>query len=133
MRTSFMIFILLSLGVNAFASPITQQQAVTAILGEAENQGDKGILMLAWALHNRGYIRGVYGINSKRKALWSESQKKEALKAWLSAGRGEDPTKGAQYWGTDADVEIWKKESWFKNVKHTVSYKDHNFYREITK
>ncbi len=57
----------LALGLSTLASPartkICDRDAVRAIIGEGANQCDAALAGIASAIHNRGNLRGVYGLN----------------------------------------------------------------------
>lgn len=46
---------------TAHAQEIFETDAIRAILGEAENQGPKGMHAVATGIRNRGTLKGVYG------------------------------------------------------------------------
>ena len=62
--TTLFIF-LACCGCGVSYAEINDQQAVRAIIGEAGNQGERGMLALACALRNRGTLKGVYGLRAK--------------------------------------------------------------------
>lgn len=125
---------------------ITDEKAISAIIGEAENQGYDGMLAVACAIRNRGTLKGVYGLNAPRvrykrytKAIWLEAQKawekSEDLIKWddeLNEKSGVwthlnyDPTHGAQFW---EDTRAFGKPYWADKCKQTVIIKDHVFYK----
>lgn len=121
---------------HAFASEITpkkchitQIKAIQAIVGEAENQGYKGMLAVACALRNRGTLKGVYGYRNvqKRWTKLSSKIKQIAEIAWVNSDKN-DVTNGATHW---ENIRAFGKPCWVSRCIETFRYKDHVFYREI--
>ena len=108
----------------------TNEQAVKAIIGEAENQGYEGMLAVAGAIHNRGTLKGVCGLHARRVRLHLYSVKtyNMACMAWKQALNGVDITNGATGWGNAKDVEIFKHSEWFHFVYFTAHIGEHYFY-----
>lgn len=107
--------------------------AVRAIIGEAENQGYEGMLAVAYAIRNRGTLKGVYGVHAKRvrEHLYSDQVEDMAIKAWAEASCGlNDITHGATGWGNAKDGQEFAKCKWWKNCVIVFRYKDHFFYKE---
>lgn len=84
------------------AGEIPEDKAIKAILGEA-GPSDEERLAIAFALRNRGTLKGVYGHQEAPTA--SDYQK--AGKAWHTALNGlkNDPTHGADHWLSDWDLK----------------------------
>lgn len=114
----------------SIAAEIPSDKAIKAIIGEAENQGYTGMLAVAGAIHNRGSLKGVYGLHSYRVRhhLYSDRTYKQACRAWNEALKGIDITHGATGWGNDSDVAIFKNSQWFSSVYFTAHIGDHWFY-----
>ena len=112
--------------------PIDKVQAVSCIIGEAENQGPLGMAAIAHALRNRGTVKGCYGVNSKRvrNRLYSSKTLVQAIKAWEESAKGFDLTQGATGWGNRSDLETFKKHKWFRRCIITAHIGDHYFYKE---
>ena len=52
---------------------VMKKDAIRAIIGEAGNQGRRGMLYIACAIRNRGTLQGVYGFKAKhvdREPKW---------------------------------------------------------------
>lgn len=85
---------------------VPDDKAVLAIIGEFENDN---IEAGACALYNRGTLKGVYGLNSKRviKRLYSPLIYKRAVRAWQMAksGQGCAIMSGSDHWQSLADME----------------------------
>lgn len=123
----------------AFANPepiiniISDEDAVKAIIGEAENQGYQGMLAVACAIRNRGHLDGVYGLKSHRviNHQYSHNVEHNALLAWY-ASKNKDITGGASVWGTKEDIKKFMTESWFVGYfESSFQYKDHVFFRRV--
>lgn len=120
-------FILISTQAMAYS----EKDAINAIIGEAENQGYKGMLAIGCAIRNRGSLKGVYGHRSKRvkNCLYSAKTFVDATRAWNESSK-KDITNGATGWGNAKDIEQFKREGWWHKCIVTVIIKDHIFYKE---
>ena len=100
---------------------------VLAIIGEAENQGFRGMLAVAGAIRNRGTLKGVYGTRSKRvkNTLYSEKTYRIAQQAWLDSAEI-DITEGATMWENVVD---FGKPYWADSLTKTVVIGSHQFYK----
>lgn len=98
--------ILLSGQVWAGESLPAEQDAIKAILGEA-GQSDQERLAIAFAIVNRGHLKGVYG----RLEAPSAVQWQKGARAWHTALNGleNDPTHGADHWLSDYDLAHARK------------------------
>lgn len=129
-----LILIILSLNYSffAFASNINNEKAVLAIIGEAENQGRKGMFYVACGIRNRGTLKGVYGLNSKRvkEQLYSSQTRKQAEEVWKESEFSEscNDLKEATLW---ENIKAFGKPNWdFSKLTKTLEYKDHVFFKE---
>ena len=131
------ILLLLMAGF-AIASPINNTDAVKAIIGEAEGEPYQGKVALAYALINRGTLKGVYGHNAviqskdgrlyrKNGRLISEKVQRDALKAWhyAKANPSKDITLGADHWEGTA----FKKPYWANGMTETITIGNQRFYK----
>jgi len=68
----------------AAAAEYNDKNAILAIIGEAEGEGEWGMMAMACAISNRGTLNGVYGVNSPRvtKKLYSKAIYAQAEAAW---------------------------------------------------
>lgn len=135
----------------SMAQPVfNDENVILSIIGEGENQGYDGMIALAWAIHNRGTLKGVYGLHAPRvihqkythriyldaKKAW-EAVKKMA--EWQQAGcvivrRHKmknvpchyDPTEGATHW---ENINAFGKPYWVNSMNETYRLKDHVFYK----
>ena len=128
------IFIAFALsGCTAFAQ-VSEKKAVLAIIGEAENQGYEGMLAVAGAIRNRGSLRGVYGLKSKRVRLHLYSQKtfELAQTAWIES-ESIDESNGGTGWGNEDDINKFCSTTWWPKCVITAHIGDHWFYRKESK
>jgi hypothetical protein len=129
----------------AHAQEIPEDQAVKAIIGEAENQGYDGMLAVSCALRNRGTLRGVFGVNAPRvkKGLYTRGTYLKAKEAWNESKLDEANMtldkygtpilidkcsfmKGANSW---ENLNAFGKPYWADTCKQTVIVKDHVFFK----
>ncbi len=84
----------------AWAQPIEDDKAILSIIGEAENQGLKGMKAVAHAIRNRGTLRGVCGFKNPRvvEDKFSMAIYQKASRAWHESEVEEDFTGGADHW-----------------------------------
>lgn len=115
--------------LNAFAKTpsFTSENAIKAIIGEAENQGYDGMYAVACAIRNRGTLKGVYGVNAQRvkKQLYSHDTWVKARKAWFDSKNGPDVTIGSISWENLDFGEPY----WAKSMTKTVKIGSHTFYK----
>lgn len=118
-----------TLAKPAHAQDIDDGDAIKAIIGEAENQGYKGMLAVACAIRNRGTLKGVYGIRAPRvkNYLYSRATHRMAFLAWHESEK-HDITNGATHW---ENIKAFGCPSWVKGCIEVFRYKDHVFYREV--
>ena len=112
---------------EVFADKIPEDLAVRCIIGEAANQGDHGMLVLAEALRNRGTTKGVYGCSASHVVRQPEWVFKKALKAWRESAYS-NHTNGATNW---ENINAFGTPYWAKSMIKTYEYKDHVFYRSV--
>ena len=103
-----------------------------ALIGEVEGESFLTKLATAECLRNRGTLKGVYGINSKRIAKASDKVRADCSRAWTESART-NLVKGATVWGNASDVKIFKKSKWFKSFKQTAHIGNHYFFKEVKK
>jgi len=107
---------LLCLLPHAFAG-VPDHLAVRAIVGEGANQSDAAMLGIASAIHNRGSLQGVYGMNSPVTRTASRPIWTRAERAWQQAKSGVDTAAGCKYFGSRADAPFFIDTLRFKPVK----------------
>lgn len=115
---------LLCCGSAGAEIPFTDENCVRAAIGEASNQGYKGLLYVCCAIRNRGTLRGVHGFKAKhvdRQPFWVWQM---ARKAWAESK--DNRIHAADHW---ENIKAFGKPSWAKNMIFVCKYKDHTFYR----
>lgn len=109
---SIMLLIMASCSKEAFASTITEAQAVQCILGEARGEGFESLKAHASALRNRGHLKGVYGCKAKfdheMQYLKAKGILKQAKEAWALSLKT-DYVAGASFWGSTLVDKDWIK------------------------
>lgn len=101
-------------------------KAVIAILGEAEDQGYKGMLAVAVGIRNRGTLKGVYGLRAERPntpGMIPAKYWKMAEKAWAESERNR--IHNADHW---ENIKQFGKPFWVKGMKKICTIGDHVFY-----
>lgn len=128
MKLFILIGLLLFLPACAYA--LEDKDCINAIIGEAESESFEGQQAIANAIHNRGHLKGVYGLTSKRVIchLYDTKAYKKACRAW--ALKAKDLTSGAIGWGNSADLVRFKNTKWFKRCVVTAHIGKHWFYKE---
>lgn len=113
---------------RAYGQPIADKEAILSIIGEAEDQGYKGMCAVAHAIRNRGTLNGVYGLHAKRvvKKLYSPSTYHNAELAWIRSKTEFDFTLAATHWEA---VQRYGFPSWARNMVMTIKIKDHSFFK----
>lgn len=112
--------------VNRKSSIINSSAAVRAIIGEAANQGPRGMLAVAGAIRNRGTLRGVYGLHNPIVQSPSPLALAQARHAWSQSATN-DITLGATHW---ENTKAFGKPYWAANMIVTTNIGSHTFYRE---
>lgn len=109
----------------SFAASMNDEQAILAVIGEAENQGYVGLLAVANVIRNRGSLDGLCGLRSNRvkNHLYSKEIYDMAKLAWEESAKV-DITHGATHFeSVDFPLPYWTKD-----MRLTYSYKKHRFY-----
>ncbi len=109
---------------------VTQERIVNAIIGEAEGESYQGKLAVAYAIINRGTLKGVYGEHAPRVTghKYSQSVYNEALMAYKKAFK--EPSKDITYGATHWEGTAFKKPVWANEMVMTVQIGHQRFYRE---
>ena len=107
------------------AGAIKDGDAVRAIIGEAANQGDDGMLAVAAAIRNRGTLKGVYGYKAKHVDTQPAWVWAKARRAWAMSATN-DPTRGATHW---ENIKAFGQPYWAKSLTVTTNIGDHRFYK----
>lgn len=109
------------------AEAYTDQQAVQTIVGEASNQGFKGMVCVGEVIRHNSSLNGFYGLkamNHRHEPVWVW---KQARKAWQASLKS-NYTGGANHF---ENITAFGEPYWVKRCKLTFIYKDHKFYREM--
>lgn len=122
------------------AHAYTQEDAIKAVIGEAENQGEYGMLAVSCAIRNRGSLQGVYGLHAPRVVHHKYSKKiyRQAKMAWRNAMETFDiegvdscgMINGAQYWGSLTEDKKWIVKMKNLGYVHTATIGMQTFYRK---
>ena len=110
-----------------YAGEIQSALAERAILGEALPNYE-AMHDIASAIHNRGTLKGVYGVRSKNWDKASKSLRELARKAWIDKT---DSVGGADHWLSDHDLEHCKPRltAFRFSMTETVYRHKTHFYR----
>lgn len=115
-------------------SPITHEDGIHAVMGEARGEGYIGKLAVAEALRRRGHTRGVYGLRVPYKAMRAEKAQAwaDARTAW-EVSKKTNVTHGATHWFSDKDLRklARRPRRWFRRLTKTVKIGGHTFYKEL--
>ena len=99
-----------------FGGGISDRDAVRAIIGEGANQSDAALAGIASAIHNRGTLRGVFGLTNPMVDTASDALWARARRAWSLAKNGVDAAAGCKFFGCPSDV-AWFHKHGFTTVK----------------
>lgn len=133
-------FVLVALLLSAFAAAIYcraadnyDDNAVLAIIGEAERETFTGKVAVACGIRNRGNLDGIKGLTSKRvlKHKYSEDTEVTAISAWVVSENPKncDFIHGATLWENINDFG-WPADWDLRKVKLVATIGRHNFYIE---
>ena len=128
-HTAHIVLLMLFLSSPAQAE-INPALAQKALIGEAANQGLKGMIACGEVIRRRGNLKGIYGL--KRESFISAQPKwvhQMAKKAWQESSKT-NLTKGATHW---ENVKAFGRPKWAKKMKKTAVIGDHVFYAEVSK
>ena len=117
------LFISCELGGWAY----TDKQAIQTIVGEASNQGYKGMVCVGEVIRHNHSLRGFYGLHASHGA-------KEGAKTWAMAKLAWYKSKYTNYTHNANHFEnigAFGQPYWVKKCILTFVWKDHKFYREI--
>lgn len=105
----------------------TDQDAINAVIGEAEGEGYNGMLAVSGAIRNRGTLHGVYGLHAPRVTghKYSLNTLQLATRAWNDSMHI-DASHGAKYWeGTAFPLPYWAR-----NMQVTAIIGNQKFFKE---
>ncbi len=104
---------------------VADRRYINAIIGEAGDQGARGMLAVACAIRNRGSLNGVYGVNNPVVSKASPQLRARAVAAWRASAR-RDITGGADHWGNLDDV---RRNKFYARLTFTRRIGGHYFFR----
>lgn len=113
------------LALKGSAATINDHQAIRAIIGEAANQGEEGMLAVACGIRNRRTLRGVYGLHAPHVDKQPQWVWRMAREAWQKS-KHVDIVCGADHW---ENIKAFGKPKWANRMRHTITIKDHAFYK----
>lgn len=113
-------------GCRPAHAAVNESDAIKILVGEASNQGFKGMVCVAEVLRTRGSIKGFYGLNAKHSSREPKWVWEQARKAWLASAKT-NYTKGANHF---ENIVAFGCPTWVKSCVETFRHKDHVFYRE---
>jgi hypothetical protein len=132
LRQVSLVLCLLFLSIPSASAQVvsfTPENCIKALVGEVEGESFQTKLATAECLRNRGSLKGVYGINSRRIAKASKKVWDDCERAWNQSSRA-NLVKGATVWGNASDVKIFKKSKWFKSYEFVRKIGHHSFFRK---
>lgn len=115
--------------LSVSASPISDRDAVRAIVGEAANQGERGMVAVGNVIRNRGHLRGMYGLKNPMADRQPRSVWRTARRAWHKSATM-DVVRGATHF---ENTKAFGRPRWATDMKVTIVIKDHTFYKPIGK
>ncbi len=110
----------------AFAE-IPDHVATRVLIGEAADQGLKGMICVAEVLRRRGSTKGFYGYHSKHITAEPPRVWDLASKAWKRSAYT-NYTNGADHFD---NVRKYGQPWWAKKCVQTYAYRDHVFYKAL--
>lgn len=130
LRLSLAIFLFSLTSITVFAdfahaNRIDDNLAIRAIIGEAGNQGYRGMLAVAVGIRNRGSLQGVYGLQAKHVDKEPQWVFESARRAWKESAHNH--LHRGTHW---ENIKAFGKPKWAEKMKLVYQYKDHNFYAE---
>ena len=117
---------LVILGSCSLVHAYTDQEAIKTIVGEASNQGYKGMVCVGEVIRHNSTLKPFYGfkaMNHRHEPVWVW---KQATRAWY-ASKTSNLTRGANHF---ENINAFGEPFWVKSCVLTFEYRDHKFYRE---
>lgn len=132
-----LVLMALLISGQAHAAPaFTEANCIRALMGEASGQSFAEVQAHAFALRNRGTLRGVYGFTAKHVDREPAHVWAKIRKAWLTTYTGAvDPVGGRTEWLSDHDhklIQKWppsKRERFMAGLIDPVRVGETTFYR----
>ncbi len=113
----------------------TEEEAIKAVIGEAEGEPQLGKEAIACSLHYRGYLNGVYGLKSPR-VIYHKYSHKTYIEAQQAVDMSDDEeycdglVHGAQYWASLKSDKHWIKWMERNGYERTAKIGNQVFYRK---
>lgn len=130
-----LLTIIYLLVIPGCAQAYTEQDAIKAVIGEAEGESMEGKEAVACAIHYRGYLTGIYGLKAPR-VIHHKYSRKTYLEAKQAVEMAEDQefcegmVNGAQYWGSLKVDKDWINKMRSMGYIHTATYGNQAFFRK---
>ena len=133
-ESSLLSKILFALGITALVfigscevcHAYTDEEAVRVLVGEASNQGYKGMVCVGEVIRHNRSLKGFYGLHA------SHSSKEHAW-VWLQAKKAWKASKYSHFTGNAGhfeNIHAFGTPYWVKKCVKTFTWKDHVFYKE---
>jgi hypothetical protein len=106
---------------------VQEQKAVRTIIGEAANQGERGMICVAEVIRRRGSVRGFYGYRAKHVDQQPAWVWKQARRAWKRSAKT-NYTRGATLFD---NIQAFGQPRWAKKSVKVYKWRDHTFYKEV--
>ena len=128
--------LLMGMSGEAQADNMMRADIIQAVIGEAEGEGSHGMGAVAYAILNRGTLKGVYGYKAitkrkdgyyrgKRRITDGTVFKAECAVDFAISHEDLDITEGATHW----EGTVFKEPYWAKSMVKTVVIGRQAFYR----
>lgn len=111
----------------AWSAEIPQEKAIRVIVGEASNQGFKGMVCVAEVIRHKGSLKGFYVLHAPHSAHEPKWVWNMARIAWYRS-KTTNLTKYADHF---ENIHAFGCPYWIRNCVKTFSYRDHVFYKEV--
>jgi hypothetical protein len=124
-----LIWLFLFWAMTCPARAYTNEEAIKAIIGEAESEPYIGKVAIGEVIRKRGSLKGIYGINAPRvrQVKYSHKCYLEAQKAWY-ASITSDYSHKSEGWGNANDLIKFKRSKWFKKCYIVCKIGNHYFW-----
>ena len=121
------MFLLLATFLEPRANAYTDQEAIRTIVGEASNQGFKGMICVGEVIRQNSSLRGFYGLHASHSLKEPARIWALAKQAWISS-KNTNFTNHANHF---ENIHAFGEPYWVKRCVLTFEYRDHKFYREV--
>lgn len=124
MARLFISIILVIGGTISAEAYIDDGKAIRTIVGEASNQGFKGMVCIGEVIRKRGSLKGFYGARAKHVDTEPEWVWVMARQAW-AISETSDYTRGAKFY---ENTKAFGMPYWSKGKSVALIYKEHVFF-----